>query len=506
MTPLSIIEAISLNAQRHPRKLALVDQTTALTYADLQRRVCAVACALARLGIRKGSRVILAVGNRCEHMEALLAVATLGGIPTPIDVQSRSEFGRMCGVVDPAAVIVEQRFAEGLEQGDAAQLSSLPHIIIGPDGTYEDDISTYSGQTPDAPALNTSDPFLFMVTSGTTGAPKCCSISHGAYAMRCILKNVEDSARAADIHLSILPICFNAGRGAAVAHLYVGATTVLLPEFGPDEVARIVQAQKISTLMVVPRICARLLESTAPREAFASIRRVSCTGATMPIEVKRQFMESICPELHNSYGSTDTGPVASLSPEDMITKHGSAGQPSWGVEVAALDDRGHVLPGGEEGELACRSPYLIDGYFGLSDTPALPSGWFLTGDVGVVDAEGYLYLHSRRKEIIKSGGTTIYPIEIEETIRLHGGVFDASVLGIPSAQWGEAVVAAVVVKPSQQMLSEDLISFCKERLAPYKAPKQIVFVSKLPYTSMGKVNKRELASLFAADVTNFSSA
>src|SRR5262245_41963220 len=142
MTPLSIIEAISLNAQRHPRKLALVDETTALTYADLQRRVGAIACALTRIGIGKGSRVVLAVGNRCEHMEALLAVATLGGIPTPIDVLSRNEFGRMCEVVDPAAVIAEQRFAEGLGPEDAAQLSSLPHITIGPDGTYEDEIST----------------------------------------------------------------------------------------------------------------------------------------------------------------------------------------------------------------------------------------------------------------------------------------------------------------------------------------------------------------------------
>ena len=448
----------------------------------------------------------LAVGNRCEHMEALLAVATLGGIPTPIDVLSRSEFGRMCEVVRPAAVIAEQRFCEGLDPADAAQLSSLPRIIIGPDGTYEDLISTYSGQTPEAPKLSTDDPFLFMVTSGTTGAPKCCSISHGAYAMRCILKNVEDSARATDTHLSILPICFNAGRGAAVAHLYLGATTVLLPEFDPDEAARIIEAQKITTLMVVPRICARLLESSAPREAFASIRRVSCTGAAMPIEVKRQFMESICSELHNSYGSTDTGPVASLSPQDMIAKHGSAGQLSWGVEVAALDDAGNVLPNGEEGELACRSPYLIDGYFGLPDAPALPSGWFLTGDLGVLDDDGYLYLHSRRKEIIKSGGTTIYPTEIEEAIRLHAGVSDASVLGIPSSQWGEAVVAAVVVKASQRVSPEDLISFCNLRLAPYKAPKQIVFVAKLPYTSMGKVNKRELASLFAGAAADSSSA
>src|SRR5262249_19238274 len=274
----------------------------------------------------------------------------------------------------------------------------------GPDGTYEDEISTYNGQTPDTLKLNTDDAFLFMVTSGTTGAPKCCSISHGAYAMRCILKNVEGRARATDSPLSILPILFNAGRGAAVAQLYLGATTVLLPEFDPNEVARIVQAQKITTLMVVPRICARLLESTAPREAFASIRRVSCTGAAMPIEVKRQFMESICAELHNSYGSTDAGPVAALVPQDLIAKQGSAGQASWGVDAVAMDDAGNILPNGEVGEIACRSPYLIDGYYGMADNPLLPSGWFLTGDVGRLDGDGYLYLHSRRKEVIKSGG------------------------------------------------------------------------------------------------------
>lgn len=504
MTPPSINEAISLNARRHPRKLSLVDETTTLTYGDLHTRVNAIACALARNGIQKGSRVILAVGNRCEHIEALLAVATLGAIPVPIDVLSRSEFGRMYEAIDPAAVIAEQRFVEGLDAADAARLASSPGIIVGPNGMYEELISTHSGQAPDAPTLNAEDPFLFMVTSGTTGAPKCCSISHGAYAMRCILKSLEDSVRITDTHLSILPICFNAGRGAALAHLYLGATTVLPPEFDPDKVANIVQAEKITTLMVVPRICARLVESTAPREAFASLRRVSCTGAAMPIEVKRRFMESICAKLHNSYGSTDTGPVAALVPQDLIAKHGSAGQLSWGVEVAAMDDAGNVLPDGEEGEIACRSPYLIDGYFGVADAPSLPSGWFLTGDVGRLDGDGYLYLHSRRKEIIKSGGTSIYPTEIEEALRLHAGVSDASVLGIPSMQWGEEAVAAVVVNSSQQVSREDLVSFCKSRLAPYKAPKQIIFVTKLPYTSMGKVNKRELASLFTSDQSNSS--
>jgi fatty-acyl-CoA synthase len=506
MTPPSVIEAISLNARRHPQKLALVDESGAITYGDLHKRSNAIACALARNGLRKGDRAIIAVGNRCEHIEALLAIATLGAIPVPIDVLSRTEFGRMCEAIDPAAIVAEQRFVEGLEAAEAAHLTSRPSIIVGAHGNYEDLIAAHSGQAPDAPAPQANEPLLFMVTSGTTGAPKCCSVSQGAYAMRCILKNVEDSVRATDTHLSILPICFNAGRGAALAHLYLGATTVLLPEFDPDKVAHLIRTKQITTLMVVPRICARLLESAAPPEAYASLRRVNCTGAAMPIEVKRQFTQSICPELYNSYGSTDTGPVAALAPHDLIVKHGSAGQLSWGVDVVAMDDAGRMLPDGEEGELACRSPYLIDGYFGMSAPAALPSGWLLTGDVGCLDGDGYLYLRSRRKEIIKSGGTTIYPTEIEDALRLHAGVSDASVFGIANMQWGEAVVAAVVVKPSQHVLPEELISFCKTRLAPYKAPKQIIFVAKLPYTTMGKVNKRELASLFDAGAANPANA
>jgi acyl-CoA synthetase (AMP-forming)/AMP-acid ligase II len=494
MEPLNVVAAISLNARKNPRKLALVDNSRALCYDDLCRRATAIASSLQSLGLRRGDRVILAVGNRCEHVEALIAVAMLGAIPVPIDVLSRSEFARICDLVAPTAAIVEQRFIDASETSGSVRLSPLPSIVIGPDGDYEALVAAHRGRAIDVPELSLRDPFLFMPTSGTTGVPKCCVISHGAYAMRCIVKSIEGSVRTTDKHLSILPICFNAGRGAALAHLYFGATTFLLDDFDPDKVARVVLDECITTLMVVPRICARLLEGEASRDAYASLRRVSCTGGLIPIEVKRQFMESICGKLHNSYGSTDAGPIAALAPEDLIIRHGSAGLLNWGVELVAMNDEGSILPVGQEGELACRSPYVIDGYFG-NESQGCSSGWLMTGDIGVLDDDGYLYLRSRRKEIIKSGGTTIYPSEVEESLRFHASVAEASVFGVPSTEWGEAVIAVVVLKASQRATGDELIAFCKTHLAPYKAPKRVFFLDKLPYTAMGKVDKKGLAVL-----------
>jgi fatty-acyl-CoA synthase len=495
MKPPSIIEAVRLNALRHPQKLALSDHLRALTYEELVRRIEALARALQKLGVTKGARVLLAVGNRSEHVESLLAVSAVGGIPVPVDVLSRSEFGRIRDLISPRAVVVEDRVLQSIGDEEAQRLASVPKIVIGSGGTYEHEIARHLGQKPDAVLTGAEDPFLYMVTSGTTGAPKLCSVSQHTYAMRSIQKSIEGSVRTADKHLAILPICFNAGRGAALAHLYLGATTILLPEFDPDAVAEVVEREKITTLMVVPRICAKLLDASASLEAYSTLRRVSCTGAALPVDVKSRFLESVCAELYNSYGSTDTGPIATLAPPDLLEMHGSVGQPTWGVEVATMDGSGNLLPAGHEGELMCRSPYLIDGYVGAHGDIMSSSGWFPTGDVAAVDERGYIFLRSRAKEMIKTGGTTVYPVEVEDTIRLHPGVTEASVFGVPSGEWGEAVVAAVVTKPHHELSAEELKVFCKSRLAPYKVPKAFLFLEKLPYSSMGKVNKAELVSL-----------
>lgn len=214
-----------------------------------------------------------------------------------------------------------------------------------------------------------------------------------------------------------------------------------------------------------------------------------------------RLKREITPNIYRTYASTDSGQMAISKPGDMDAKPSSAGRPVWCVDLRIVDDDNRPVPVGEVGEIICQSPLATHGYYKNPEATnaSFRDGWFYTGDLGYFDAEGFLFVAGRKKDMVKSGGISIYPLEIESVIYSHPDILEAAVIGVPDEKWGEAVKAVVVLKPGAAVSGDALIGFCKERLSAYKVPKSVEFRVALPHTEIGKVNKVRLREMVMAE-------
>ena len=217
----------------------------------------------------------------------------------------------------------------------------------------------------------------------------------------------------------------------------------------------------------------------------------------------QELRDNLTPNIYRTYASTDSGQMAISKPSDIDSKPDAAGRPVWCVDLRIVDDDGRPVPVGEVGEIICQSPLATQGYYKNPEATdaSFRDGWFYTGDLGYFDAEGYLFVAGRKKDMIKSGGISIYPLEIESVLYSHAAVLEAAVIGVPDEHWGEAVKAIVVLEPGASFDGEELKAFCKERLAAYKVPKSVEIRESLPHTDIGKVNKVRLKELVLAGST-----
>jgi len=242
----------------------------------------------------------------------------------------------------------------------------------------------------------------------------------------------------------------------------------------------------------VPTMCERMLHVLeAKKYDTSSLRCLAITGGKVHPSVLEDLKTKVTPNIYRTYASTDSGQMAISKPRDMDSKPNAAGRPVWCVELRIVNDNGEPLGVNEVGEIVCQSPLAMQGYYKNPEatSASFRNGWFYTGDLGYFDQEGYLFVVGRKKDMVKSGGISIYPLEIESVLYSHPDVFEAAVIGVPDQQWGEAVKAVIVPKPGSALKAEDFIRFSKERLADYKVPKSVDLVSSLPHTEVGKVNK-----------------
>jgi long-chain acyl-CoA synthetase len=249
-------------------------------------------------------------------------------------------------------------------------------------------------------------------------------------------------------------------------------------------------------------MCERLLQAQkTARYDTGSLRCLAITGGKVHLNVLEDLKKYITPNIYRTYASTDSGQMAISKPRDMENKPMSVGRPVWCVELRIVDDSGRGVPVGEIGEIICKSPLATQGYYKNPEATAASfrDGWFHTGDLGYFDADGYLYISGRKKDMIKSGGVSIYPLEIESVLYSHPNVLEAAVIGVPDPEWGETAKALVVLRESVPVRETELIGFCKQRLAGYKVPKSVEVVSSLPHTETGKVAKEKLKTMQALD-------
>ena len=478
-----------------PDKKALVFGSESYTYAEMNRIINALARYLADIGVSKGDRVSIYMANRPEWILFYYAIARVGAISVCVPGAYKKE--EMKGVVGDSLSSVIVSSEELLQQFPPPRdLPLIRKVII----VERDEIlqSIMRGErTPGGRAeIDTTgdDAAAILYTGGTTGIPKGAILTH---------RNLLYSAQNVAYHERMTPedvgVCFmplnHVFAQCHIMHTFFSAcaTLVLFPGFDMDKVAAAVIEHKVTRFYAVPTIFIRFLNNPESRRHLRSLRYIFSGGTSMPAEIVRQWVGAFGIPIHEAYGMTE---AASLVTFNHLFRHkiGSIGMPAGIIEVKVVDANDNEAKQGDQGEIIIRGPNIMRGYFEqpAETASALRNGWLHSGDVGVFDEEGYLYIVDRIKDIIITGGENVYPKEVEDLLHQHRAVNECGVVGLPSYEYGEAVTAFVTVKPDMTVDERELIAFCKERMARYKVPKAIHFVADLPKTPQGKILRREL--------------
>ena len=496
-------DGLRRNAWKSPVKIAAKDRCREISYADLNARVNRLANGLLSIGVKRGDAVALSVGNRIEHLEIIFATAKIGALAIPLDVKWKAlELASVVAALEPRFIILQEDCVAEFDRAkELRDLSLLKSVLLSSDLGYSGLLHGQSSDEPDV-RVEEDDPFVVMLTSGTTGFPKGCLATQRTFVFHCINNAIEKGLGPHDKAILSSPIYFNAGRSFTLGIIYFGGTMILHERFDAEEVLQTIEREKVTYVGAVPTMCERMLHVLETKKYdTSSLRCLAITGGKVHPAVLDGLKKNLTPNVYRTYASTDSGQMAISKPGDMDAKPNSAGRPVWCVDLRIVDDANNPVKVGEVGEIICQSPLATHGYYKnpQATNESFRNGWFYTGDLGYFDEEGYLFVAGRKKDMVKSGGISIYPLEIESVIYNHPDILEAAVIGVPDPQWGEAVKAVVVRKPGSQLKSDELIGFCKARLSAYKVPKSVEFRDALPHTEVGKVNKVKLKELILAE-------
>jgi acyl-CoA synthetase (AMP-forming)/AMP-acid ligase II len=499
--PLLISDGLRRNAYKLPVKIAAKDRFRQITYSELNTRVNQLAHGLLSMGLRKGDSVGVMVGNRIEHLEILFATAKIGALAIPLDIKWKAlELGSVVSFFKPLLLILQHECVEELERAKSTHdLSFLKPSVVS-DLSYG---GLLDGQSTAEPGVHVGedDPFAVLLTSGTTGFPKGCLTTHRTFVFHCINNAIEKGLGVHDRALLASPIYFNAGRSFTLGIIYHVGTMFLHERFDAEEILKTIEREKVTYMGAVPTMCERMLQVPGVEQYdTSSLRCLAITGGKVHEPILQALRKHITPNIYRTYASTDSGQMAISKPEDMDKQPLAAGMPVWCVDLRIVDEKHNPVAVHEVGEIICQSPLATEGYYMNPEATnaSFRDGWFYTGDLGYFDKEGYLFVVGRKKDMVKSGGISIYPLEIESVLYQHPEVIEAAVIGVPDPQWGEALKAVVVLKDGSDVNSEALMQFCKERLSSYKVPKSVAFVLSLPHTEVGKVNKVRVREMILA--------
>jgi len=482
------------SAEQRPDQVALRLDERALTYRELDRAARGVATALRQRGLGPGDRVALLVPNVPEFSIAYFGSLYAGCAVVPLNVLLASPEVTYHLQDSGARLLVAHPLFEKPAREGAAQ-AGVPVVVAAPEGP--DSLGEMAAADPIAalhPSLAT-DTAVILYTSGTTGKPKGAELTHSNLLLNCaVVVPRLIPATPDDVALATLPLFHSFGQTCIQnAFIALGASFTLLPRFDPQRAFEVMERDGVTLFAGVPTMYFALLhQADAPREL--ALRLCMAGGAPMPVDVMRAFEEKFGVPILEGYGLSETSPVASFNMLDKPRKPGSIGYPVWGVEMAIHDDADQPLPDGESGEICIRGHNVMKGYLGRPDATreALRGGWFHSGDIGVRDSDGSYRIVDRKKDMILRGGFNVYPREVEEVLYAHEAVIEAAVIGIQHESHGEEVKAVVVTQPDSGVTADEIIAWCKQRLAAYKYPRIVEFSEGLPKGPTGKILKRQL--------------
>jgi len=487
---------LAKRASLHSGREALVEGTRSYTYGELDTRVTRLANVLRdTFGVGRMDRVATLTANCTEFVELFFATARIGALLAPLNWRlAPTELDYQLSDSGAAVLFIGEEHREL-----AAKLKINPAkgvVRIGQE--YEQLIASSSADAvPIDAQARFSDPHLILYTAGTTGHPKGAVLTHAN-----VFWNIQNVSAPAglgpdDTTISLLPFFHSGGIGLyLIPTLYVGGRVAIMRKFDPDMLLGLVARFGVRVIFGVPAIWLELLKRPDfDRAHFPTVTYCISGGAPHPMAV----MEAVAQRgfgFLQGYGLTETSPGGTLMPvDDWRRKLATAGKPFLHVEMRVVDDDGKPRPPDEIGEVQFRGPNVFAGYWQRPDATAdafTKDGWFKTGDLGRLDDEGFLTLVDRQKDMVISGGENVYSAEVEDVLFAHPAVAEAAIIGVADERWGEAVCAVVALRPNASASAEEVIAFCRTRLAKFKTPKTVVFVNALPRNAAGKVLKRQL--------------
>jgi long-chain acyl-CoA synthetase len=515
---LTIKDIVNYNSEHYPDKTAFIFEGRKFTFKQVNNRVNSLINALKSMGVKKGDHVGILAYNCSQYFE-VFALAKAGLVAVPLNFRSvASELEYLINNSGISTLIVEKEFVE-LVSTIKPKINSVKNFICldaNIDGmhNYELLIGGFPSDEP-AETVNENDIAAIYYSSGTTGRPKGAIHTHKSLVAEMLLpvKLPVLDLTFNDIALCVMPFFHVGGSAAHMLSVFaMGATSIVLKKFDEEAVLQAIQDYKITYVCLVPAMIIRLMDYPGLNKFdLSSLKTIAYTGAPMALVVMKRAIRQFGSILVQSLGQTETLKMTALSKADHklegspreLRRLESAGKPPSPGEIRITDKQGKEVKPGTPGEIAIRSDRMMSGYWKMPKETAetIKDGWLYTGDVGIMDEDGYFYLVDRKKDMIISGGENIYSREVEDVLISHPAINEAVVIAIPDANWGEAVKALVILREGMTCTEKEIIDFCKNRLASYKKPKSVEFWNIFPKTATGKIKKSEIRDKYWAGYT-----
>lgn len=506
--------AVTRSAWRYPEATAVFDDERSVDYKTLDERSSRFANVLLdEFGIQPGDRVTVLTHNRIEVVELLYGCAKAGGVYVGLNFRlSEAEYADILDNARPSLIVCAPQFGElAARLGARLGVPVLDIDAAGPGG-YEGLLSGASADPP--PTLHRvgpGDDFCIVYTSGTTGRPKGVLFDHGAvlqHASVCALEYELDRhsrwlmalPHNSSVQITLVPV------------ILVGGSVAFIESRGFDgeRFAGAVERHSITHTYLVPTMLFRVLEQVPDPAPLSSLQTLGYGAAPMPPERLRELVERYGPIFNQLYGMVEIASIGTMLRKEDHARAlrespqllASCGQGSYSIDVRVVDEAGEDVGVGERGEVVFGGPYLMKGYYRDPERTAevLRDGWMHSGDVAEIDEEGFVYIVDRIKDLIISGGHNIMPSEIESTLYAHDAVMEASVVGLPDPEWGEAILAVIAPRPGHSLDAEEIVEWCRTRgLSTIMLPRRVEFMASLPKNAVGKIAKRELRDAYAQD-------
>jgi long-chain acyl-CoA synthetase len=509
MTALSLATVLAEGARRYPDKVAVVDSGTRVTYRRLWEQSRSYAAGLRELGVGPGDTVAMLLPNVLDFPRVYYGALAVGATIVPVHLLLTPD--EIAYVLrDSGASVLISHSSQLANAAAAAHAAGIRLVSVGPlpvglaDAPARlEDAAAAVDPLPTYVTRQAEDVAVVFYTSGTTGQPKGALLTHLNLVMNATV-NVFDAndVRPDDVVMGCLPLFHTFGQTVGMNGTFrLGGTLVLLARFTGEAAIELMVQEAVTVFHGVPTMYIGLLEAAAKADKLPALRLCVSGGASLPVAVLEKFAETFHATIFEGYGLSETSPTATSNQPAFGTRPGTIGHPIWGVEVeiarSEIEDRIELLPTGELGEIVIRGHNVFAGYLNrpAETAQAMVDGWFRSGDLGNKDADGFITIVDRKKDMIIRGGFNVYPREVEEALARHPAVVQVAVIGVPDGVLGEEICAVVVADPGG-VSAEELIGWSKERLGRHKYPRQVRFVDAMPVGPSHKVLKRELRKTF----------